>query len=223
MAHSDSSSVIIEPAAPARAAVIWMHGLGADAHDFEPIVPELRLPDELAIRFIFPNATPRPISLNGGMAMRGWFDLSSLDITGGEDATGIRDSQQVIEGLVEAQIGQGVPAERIVLAGFSQGAAMALQTGLRYPDRLAGIMALSGWLPLAGTLADQRSDANREVPILMAHGSYDNVVAPRYADASREALTALGYPVEWHSYPMAHQVCLEQIQDISRWLRDRLG
>ena len=199
------------------ASVIWMHGLGADGHDFEPIVPELALPGTLQVRFIFPNAPVRPVTLNMGMAMRAWYDI--IEIGGGrEDGEGLRASQAAIEQLIAAEVARGIPASRIVLAGFSQGGAIAFQTGLRHPQRLAGIMALSTYLPLAGTVEDERSAANRDLPVFMAHGSVDPVISISRAQQSRKMLEALGYPLEWHEYPMPHSVCPQEIADISDWL-----
>ncbi len=199
------------------ASVIWMHGLGADGHDFEPIVPELGLPGTLQVRFIFPNAPVRPVTLNMGMAMRAWYDI--IEIGGGrEDGEGLRASQAAIEQLIAAEVARGIPASRIVLAGFSQGGAIAFQTGLRHPQRLAGIMALSTYLPLAGTVEDERSAANRDLPVFMAHGSVDPMISIGRAQQSRKMLEALGYPLEWHEYPMPHSVCPQEITDISDWL-----
>ena len=199
------------------ASVIWMHGLGADGHDFEPIVPELGLPGTLQVRFIFPNAPVRPVTLNMGMALRAWYDI--IEIGGGrEDGEGLRASQAAIEQLIAAEVARGIPASRIVLAGFSQGGAIAFQTGLRHPQRLAGIMALSTYLPLAGTVEDERSAANRDLPVFMAHGSVDPVISISRAQQSRKMLEALGYPLEWHEYPMPHSVCPQEITDISDWL-----
>ena len=199
------------------ASVIWMHGLGADGHDFEPIVPELGLPGTLQVRFIFPHAPVRPVTLNMGMAMRAWYDI--IEIGGGrEDGEGLRASQAAIEQLIAAEVARGIPASRIVLAGFSQGGAIAFQTGLRHPQRLAGIMALSTYLPLAGTVEDERSAANRDLPVFMAHGSVDPMISIGRAQQSRKMLEALGYPLEWHEYPMPHSVCPQEITDISDWL-----
>jgi phospholipase/carboxylesterase len=207
----------IETGAAPGATVIWMHGLGADGHDFEPIVPELGLPAALRVRFIFPHAPVRPVTLNGGMAMRAWYDI--IEIGGGrEDGEGLRGSQSAIEALIAAEVARGIPVSRIVLAGFSQGGAIAFQAGLRHPERLAGIMALSTYLPLAGTVEDERSAANRDLPIFMAHGSVDPMISIGRAQQSRKMLEALGYPLEWHEYPMPHSVCPQEIADISDWL-----
>ncbi len=203
------------------ASVIWMHGLGADGHDFEPIVPELSLPAS-PVRFVFPHAPQRPVTINGGMRMPAWYDIldPSLDpASRREDAQGIRESQAQVEALVARELARGVPASRIVLAGFSQGGAIALHAGLRHAQRLAGIMALSTYLPLQSTLAAEASAANRDVPVFMAHGLADPVVVPLRATASRDLLRGAGYAVQWHEYPMPHAVCAEEIADIGAWLR----
>ena len=205
-------AIQIETGPDPEAAVIWLHGLGADGHDFEPIVPELELVKP--VRFVFPHAPIRPVTINQGMRMRAWYDI--LQLGGGpEDEAGLRASQKLTEELIRAQ---GLPAERIVLAGFSQGGAIVLLTGLRYPERLAGVMALSTYLPLAGTLAAERSAPNRETPIFMAHGRYDDLIPMQRAQASREHLQKLGYAVEWHDYPMPHSVCAPEIADLSSFL-----
>src|SRR5690606_3102419 len=207
----------IETAPRPDAAVLWLHGLGADGHDFDPIVPELRLPRELRLRFVFPHAPVRPVTLNAGMRMRAWYDI--LQLGGGpEDEAGIRASQAALERLVAEQARDGIAPGRIVLAGFSQGGAIALQTALRHPSRLAGVLALSTYLPLASTLEAERAPANASVPIFMAHGLYDDIIPLARAEQSRERLRALGYPVEWHAYPMPHSVCAEEIGDIARFL-----
>jgi phospholipase/carboxylesterase len=207
----------IETGPKPSAAVIWLHGLGADGHDFEPIVPELGLPASLPVRFIFPHAPQRPVTINGGMRMRAWYDI--LQMGGGpEDEAGIRDSQASLEGLISGQVKSGIPHNRIVLAGFSQGGAIVLQTALRQREKLAGVMALSTYLPLSGKLAKERSPENAAVPIYMAHGQYDNMIGIDRAALSRDALLALGYPVEWHEYPMQHSVCPQEIADIAAFL-----
>ena len=210
-------TIEIETARSPDCAVIWLHGLGADGHDFEPIVPELQLPPQLRVRFVFPHAPVRPVTLNMGMPMRAWYDILQLG-GGAEDAAGIRASQALLEGLVGRELGRGVPAQRIVLAGFSQGGAIALQTGLRYGERLGGIMALSTYLPLAGTQQAERSAAGRDLPVFMAHGMLDPMIAMARARESRAALLALGYAVEWREYAMPHSVCAEEIADIAAWL-----
>ncbi len=197
--------------------MIWLHGLGADGHDFEPLVPMLGLPRRLAARFVFPHAPERPVTINMGMRMRAWYDIAEL---GGrsEDAQGIRASQGLLEGLIARERARGIEARRIVLAGFSQGGAIALQTGLRHPERLAGIMALSTWLPLAATLEVERSKANLDVPLFIAHGLHDEMVGIERALRSRDALEALGYAVEYYEYPMGHAVCPEEVAAIAAWL-----
>jgi phospholipase/carboxylesterase len=205
------------------ACVIWLHGLGADGHDFEPIVPELRLPSTLSIRFIFPHAPMMPVTINNGYVMRAWYDILAMDIGSEQDEAGIRASQQSLERLIEAQISDGIRSERIVLAGFSQGGAIILQTGLRFDRPLAGLMALSTYLPLATSLQAEHSDCNRATPIFMGHGDSDPVVRPELAYRSRSRLEQQGYTLEWHEYPgMEHSVCMEEIGHISQWLKQRL-
>ena len=200
-----------------RAAVIWLHGLGADGHDFEPIVPELEMPSATSgVRFVFPHAPLQPVSINGGAVMRAWYDVTG---DGRQDAAGIRSSQARVEGLIARERLRGIAARSIVLAGFSQGGAMALQTGLRHPERLAGVLALSAYLPLPDTLEQEASGANRDVPIFMAHGTQDPLIPLSWAARSRDHLVGLGYAVEWHKYAMPHSVCAEEIADIARWLR----
>ncbi len=216
-------AVIMSPDAPASASVIWLHGLGADGHDFVSIVPELGLPATLPVRFVFPHAPVRPITLNGGMAMRGWYDIISLDRQGLQDDAGVRASENSIRGFIEREITAGVAARRIVIAGFSQGGAIALHTALRYPERLGGLLALSTYLPLHDSLATEASAANRDLAILMCHGRFDPVLPMSLGTSSRDQLRKLGYAVEWQDYPMQHQVCLEEIEHIGRWLRGLLG
>ena len=207
----------IETGPTPRAAVIWLHGLGADGHDFEPIVPELGLPASLPVRFIFPNAPQRPVTINMGMRMRAWYDI--LQMGGGkEDEAGIRESQSQIEALIAGEVRRGVPHGRIVLAGFSQGGAIVLQTALRQREKLAGVLALSTYLPLARTLAAERTAESSTMPIFMAHGRFDNMIGIDRAAQSRDALLALGHQVEWHEYPMPHSVCPEEIADIAAFL-----
>jgi len=199
--------------------VIWLHGLGADGHDFEPIVPELALPESAKIRFVFPHAPMRPITINGGYVMRAWYDIAQGDIGAQQDAEGIRVSQQQLDALIKAEIAAGIPAERIILAGFSQGGAIILQAGLRYPARLGGLMVLSSYVPLADTLGAERHAENQETPIFMAHGRQDEVITHAHAEQSRDQLLKLGYQVEWNSYNMPHGVLPEEIEDIGWWLR----
>jgi len=210
-------TIDIETSREPRAAVIWLHGLGADGHDFEPIVPELGMPAAApGVRFVFPHAPLQPVTINGGAVMRAWYDVTG---DGRQDAAGIRSSQACVEALIARERARGVAARSIVLAGFSQGGAMALQTGLRHPERLAGILALSTYLPLPDTVADEAHPANRDVPIFMAHGIQDPVIPLSWATRSRDHLVALGYAVEWREYPMPHSVCAEEIEDVGRWLR----
>jgi len=197
--------------------IIWLHGLGADGHDFETIVPELDLP-AIPIRFVFPHAPMQPVTINAGMVMRAWYDVSDAAIRR-EDEAGVRASQSRLEALIAREKERGTSPNRLLLAGFSQGGAIALHTGLRHRERLAGIMALSCYLPVAGTLAAEAHAANRGVPVFMAHGIQDPVVALSRALESRELLGREGYAVEWHEYPMPHSVCAEEIRDISTWLR----
>lgn len=199
--------------------VIWMHGLGADGNDFVPVVEELALPQQLAVRFIFPHAPMQPVTINGGFVMRAWYDVFNQDLSFREDEAGVRRSQQEIEKLITKEKNRGIAASRIVLAGFSQGGAIALQTGLRHPERLAGIMALSCYLPLAATLAAEADAANHTVPIFMAHGTSDPLIPLALASLSRVQLEQQGYRVEWHQYLMPHSVCHEEIQDIGQWLQ----
>jgi phospholipase/carboxylesterase len=215
-------AIQIETGKNPHASVVWMHGLGADGNDFVPIVHELDLQGAPDIRFIFPHAPARPVSINNGYVMRAWYDVKWGDLEGRSkqaDESGVRASQQMIVQLVERECARGIPAERIVLAGFSQGGAMALQTGLRFPRKLAGIMALSCYLPLSESFAAEAHSENRQTPIFMAHGVQDGVIALEMATLSRDILRQHGYDVEWHDYPMAHSVCLEEIADIGAWLR----
>ena len=212
-------AVEIETGLSPRAAVVWMHGLGADGHDFEPIVPEIELPEGLAVRFVFPHAPMRPVTINGGAVMRAWYDVMGLGGVRREDEEGVRASQRDIEALVEREKKRGLVAGQILLAGFSQGGAMALQTGLRHPERLAGLVVLSSFLPLGDKVAAEASPANRDVPIFMAHGAHDPLIPLNRGRESRDRLLALGYRIEWHEYPMPHSVCAEEIADLSAWLR----
>ena len=202
--------------------VLWLHGLGADGHDFAPIVPELRLPPSLSVRFVFPHATIQPVTINGGMAMRSWYDILTPNLVKREDEQGIRTSERAIQALIARENARGIPTERIVLAGFSQGCAMTLHTGLRLPTKLAGLMGLSGYLPLIDMADSERHAANANTPIFLAHGTHDPVVTLERAEASRAKLAALGYAVQWHTYPMQHSVCPEEIHDISRFLQSVL-
>ena len=218
-----TDAVIIEPVTDHRSSVIWLHGLGADGHDFVPVVPELRLPDKLGIRFIFPHAPIRPVTINGGMAMRAWYDVRTQDLHREEDAEAIAASTEIINRFIAAEIHSGIAAHRIVLAGFSQGGAITLYCGLRYPQGLAGLIALSSYLPLPGRLAAEKSTSGETVPILMLHGAHDPVIPLQAGLQSCEFLKQAGYNVEWHTYPMQHSVCVEEIQYIGRWLEKVLA
>ncbi len=209
-------TVEIESGANPVGSVIWLHGLGADGHDFEPIVPELRLPAELPLRFVFPHAPVRPVTINGGMAMRAWYDIVSLDATGRADAGGVRDSTALLEALIDRERERGMDAARIVVAGFSQGGAIAINAALRAEEQLAGLMALSTYIALPGELAE--STASRDLAVFMAHGSFDPMIPMHWGRASADRLIAAGFDVEWHDYPMAHAVCPQEIQDIRAWL-----
>lgn len=215
-------TIEIEPNLRAAGSVIWLHGLGADGHDFEPVVRELRLPESLPLRFVFPHAPIRPVTINGGASMRAWYDIVSLDRDGPQDEQGIRDSAAMLVDLVEREHSRGIPFQHIAVAGFSQGGAIALHMGLRYPQRLAGIVALSTWLPLTETVkrevAENPDSQPRDVPILVAHGSYDPMLPIGLGHHSCDVLRELGYTVEWHEYPMPHSVCAEEIDDIREWL-----
>jgi phospholipase/carboxylesterase len=218
MADDLLEALEVETAPSPAAAVIWLHGLGADGHDFVDIVPVLRLPKDLAVRFVFPHAPMRPVTINQGMVMRAWYDVRNDAGARREDEPGVRESQRMIEALIAREKTRGVPAGRIVLAGFSQGGAMALQTGLRHPERLAGIMALSCFLPLPDTVAAEGSPANRDVPIFMAHGTHDPLIPLARAREAYQLLTRLGYRVEWHEYPIPHSVSDAEIRDVAAWL-----
>lgn len=218
-----ADAVILSPAQTASAAVIWLHGLGADGFDFVPIVNELRLPESPPVRFVFPHASARPVTINNGLRMRAWYDILGFGPGRAEDEAGIRESAEVVSRHIAQQVATGVREDRVVIAGFSQGGAMALHTALRHPRRLAGVMALSTYLPLRDSLAAEASDANRATPILMCHGSRDGVVPLALGNASRDFLQAQGHIVEWHSYPMEHSVCMEEVVDIANWFRARLA
>ncbi|HOX71490.1 MAG: carboxylesterase [Dokdonella sp.] len=206
-----------------RFAVIWLHGLGADGNDFGPIVPELVARDWPPIRFVFPHAPRRAITINGGMPMRAWYDITGMEIAQRQDETGIRASIVELEALIAREVERGIPESRILLIGFSQGAAMVLSGGLRHARRLAGIAALSGYLPLDQKLITERSPANADVPIFIGHGSVDPVVPQMLGMLARDFLRGLGYTIDWHGYPMAHQVCAEEIADLRRWIGDRIA
>ncbi len=215
-------AVIIEPQTEHKASVIWLHGLGADGHDFESIVPELHLPDELGIKFIFPNAPIRPVTINGGMSMRAWYDVKSPNLREIEDIESITESSQLINQYIEIEIAADISTDKIILAGFSQGGAITLHAGLRYPKPLAGLVALSTYLPVPDQL-DKEASNNKEIAIMMAHGIADPVIPIEQGRASNETLKNHGYQVEWHEYMMQHAVCLEEINSIAAWIKKLLG
>ncbi len=214
----EKDAIIIEPRDTHKASVIWLHGLGADGHDFEPIVPELGLPDDLGIRFIFPNAPKRPVTINGGMSMRAWYDVKSPNFREQEDTESIIESSNLINNYINAEIETGIESNKIILAGFSQGGAITLHAGLRFPSPLAGLLALSSYLPLHNHLENEASNI-KDIPIMMAHGISDPVIPVAQGRASFETLKEQGYSVEWHEYMMQHSVCLEEITAISTWIK----
>jgi phospholipase/carboxylesterase len=215
--------IVHETAPNPTAAVIWLHGLGADGNDFAPVVNELDLTGCADIRFIFPHAPTMPVTVNNGYVMRSWYDILGTDLVRREDEAGLRKSQLAIEQLIAQQRALGIPANRIVLAGFSQGCAMTLQTGLRHPEQLAGLLCLSGYVPLNAKLAQERHPANQHTPIFLAHGKSDPVIPIARAEQSRDLLLSLGYAVEWHNYPMQHSLCPKEINAIGAWFRKTLA
>ena len=216
-------AVEINPVLPPRASIIWLHGLGADGHDFEPLIPQLDIVDTLGVRVVLPHAPRRPVTINGGMLMPAWYDIAAANFSRGQDSEGIRASEQQLRALIAREVELGIPAAQVLLAGFSQGGAIALHTGLRYPEPLAGILALSTYLPLAARLEAEMSTANRTIPIMMAHGTQDPVVPLLLAEESRERLQQAGYHIDWHTYAMPHAVYPEEVADVRRWLVQRLG
>ena len=212
-----ADAVIKEPKTEHKASVIWLHGLGADGHDFEPIVPELNLPDELGVRFIFPNAPVRPVTINGGMAMRAWYDVKAPNLREQEDVESRTESDALIIQYINAEMEKGIPANKIILAGFSQGGAITLHTGLRFPEKLAGLLALSTYLPLTSQLEKEATEY-KDIPIMMAHGIADPVIPVDQGKASCQTLKELGYDVDWSEYMMQHAVCLEEINAIGKWI-----
>jgi phospholipase/carboxylesterase len=212
-------NIEIETAPNPTVAIIWMHGLGADGNDFVPMVQELDLAGLPGIRFVFPHANAIPVTINGGYVMRAWYDIVATDLVRREDEGGLRSSQKQVEALIAREKARGIPASRIILAGFSQGCAMTLQTGLRHPEPLAGLMCLSGYVPLSATVPTERSEASLKTPIFMVHGLHDGVIPVARAQQSRDLLKSLGYQVEWHEYVMQHSLCGEEIDHISAWLK----
>jgi phospholipase/carboxylesterase len=215
--------VVLEPERAADASVVWLHGLGANGYDFPPIVPELGLPDDHAVRFVFPHAPAIPVTINAGMVMPAWYDILAMDFDRKVDEEGVRRSAGHARRLIERERGSGIPSERIVLAGFSQGGAIALHEGLRHPEPLAGILALSTYLACDCNIEGERSEANAATPILQCHGTQDPMVLPAMGEAARDRLVGLGYEVDWRMYMMGHAVCPEEIVDVGAWLRARLG
>jgi phospholipase/carboxylesterase len=215
-------TVELQTGDPVRFSVIWLHGLGADGHDFEPIAPALRLHD-YQLRFVFPHAPVRPVTVNAGIPMRAWYDVAGLERNAIQDEAGIRDSESQVRELILRENDRGIPAERIVLAGFSQGGAIALRTALCYPERLAGIIGLSTYLPLRGTFDDEAHEANARTPVFMAHGTLDPLLPASLGEESRDFLQARSYDLEWKTYPMAHAVCPEEVIDVRDWLRRTLS
>jgi phospholipase/carboxylesterase len=216
-------AVTLEPSVKADASVIWLHGLGADGHDFVPVVPELRLPETVRARFVFPHAPVRPVTINNGYKMRAWYDIVGASLANREDEAGISDSENRVRTYIQRELEAGIDSKRIVVAGFSQGGAIALQTALRYPQQLGGVMALSTYLPLRDSLRVEAAAANRTIPILMCHGTHDAIVPIALGESSRTLLNELGYSVAWKTYPMEHSVCLEEINDIAAWLTTRIA
>jgi len=216
------SCVEVEPATEAKAAVLWLHGLGADGHDFESLVPYLDIPPEAAVRFVFPNAPSIPVTINGGFVMPAWYDITDMSLDRKHDLVGMERSSAQLRSLIQRENDRGIPSDRIVVAGFSQGGAVALYTALRYEERLAGLMLLSTYL-VGDTLEAERSPANRGIPILQAHGTEDPMVPIRGGEQARAELERLGYGVDWRTYPIQHEVSPLEITHIGAWLRERLG
>ena len=215
---NDDAPLVIEPPDTATASIIWLHGLGADGHDFEPIVAELGDSVTRNLRFVFPHAPRMPVTINGGTVMRAWYDIADTDLANRADESGVRAAAGILEGLIEEELAKGLASTRILLAGFSQGGAIALHTGLRYRKSLAGILALSTYLPLQEAASEEIQGANRNIPIFLAHGSQDPVIPLALSEHSRQFLASLGYRVQCHTYPMPHSVCQEEIRDIAIWL-----
>lgn len=216
-------AVVIQPSTAIDASVIWLHGLGADGHDFEPIVPQLGSAITGRTRFVFPHAPRRPVTVNGGYVMRAWYDILDADLARRADAAGVQESEKILHRYIDAEVASGIPSERIVVAGFSQGGAIALHGGLGYPRRLAGVLGLSCYLPLPAAIASHLAPANATTPIFMAHGTQDPTIPVQAGEQSRDALKGLGYNIQWHTYPIPHSVCLEEIEDIGHWLLRLIG
>ena len=220
--HETQAAVVLMPRTPVRSVIVWLHGLGADGYDFVPIAEELQLPATLGTKLVFPHARQRPVTINNGYVMRAWYDLRGFGPGSAEDEAGIRESDAIVRDHIDREIAAGIASENIVVAGFSQGGAMALHSGLRYPMQLGGIVALSTYLPLRDSLANEAAEANRDTPILMAHGNRDQVVPEIAGKLSHDILKGMGYPVQWKPYAMEHQVCVDEIADIAAWLKEKL-
>lgn len=223
MSNQDLPYVEVNPANTAKATVIWLHGLGDSGNGFAPIVPELNLPPELAIRFIFPHAPVRPVTINNGMEMRAWYDIKSMDFGSRADRAGVNESATLVQNLIEKEIANGIPADKIVLAGFSQGGVIALHLGTRYEQKLAGIMSLSSYMCEPETLAAEAHSANKSTSIFVAHGQQDDVVPMFMGNAAFKTLESNGYPAKWTEYMMQHNVCVPELNDISKWLQQVLA
>lgn len=223
MSENSLPYVEVNPSSTPRATVIWLHGLGDSGNGFAPIVPELKLPEELAIRFVFPHAPMRSVTINNGMSMRAWYDITSMDFNNRADSKGVHESAALVEQLIDDEIAMGVPAQRIVLAGFSQGGVIALHLGTRINKKLAGIMSLSSYMAESETLSSQAHEANRQTPIFVAHGQQDDVVPLFLGNTAYKVLEQNGYPVEWREYVMQHNVCVQELNDISAWLQQRFA
>jgi phospholipase/carboxylesterase len=223
MSESLLPYVEVNPNTPAKATVIWLHGLGDSGNGFAPIVPELKLPEALTIRFIFPHAPVRPVTINNGMEMRAWYDIKSMDFADRADSQGVEESSELVKQLIEQEIANGIPADKIILAGFSQGGVIALHLGTRYNQTLAGIMSLSSYMCAPEKLSSAAHTANQQTPIFIAHGQQDDVVPMAMGKVALDTLFSNGYATEWHEYPMQHNVCQPELQDISAWLQSRLG
>jgi phospholipase/carboxylesterase len=216
-------TIDVNPGAAPRATIIVLHGLGADGTDFLPFADQMQLDAVGPVRWVFPRAPVRRVTINGGQPMRAWYDILGMDLVRREDATGLRESIAQVHALLDAEVARGVPASRTVLAGFSQGCAITLGAGVRYPQRLAGLVGMSGYLPLADTTAVERQDAHRDLPVFLGHGRSDGIVPLARGTAARELLQGLGHPVEWHDYPMEHSVCMEEVQHVQQFLRKVLA
>ncbi|MFT6779751.1 MAG: phospholipase/carboxylesterase [Paraglaciecola sp.] len=224
MSMSDDALPFVEvnPENKIKATVIWLHGLGDSGNGFSPIVPDLKLPDELGIRFVFPHAPTRPVTINNGMSMRAWYDITSLDFNNRADSQGVKESSNLVAALIEQEIARGIPANKIVLAGFSQGGVIALNLGIRFEKSLAGIMSMSSYMSEPEKLTVEAHSANKNTPIFVAHGTHDEVVPIFMGNTAFKVLESNGYQATWHEYPMQHNVCIQQLNDISSWLQHQL-